>query len=87
MTAASSSHGAVSINADGTLVFTPAANFNGPTTLGYTISDGHGGTAGATVYVMVTPLEEFSQWMSGFNLSAGPVEDSDGDSILSLIHI
>ena len=31
------------VNASGTLIFTPAANFNGPTTFSYTVSDGNGG--------------------------------------------
>ncbi len=58
VTAASSPNGTVTINADGTLNFTPAANFNGDTTISYTISDGQGGTDTATVYVKVTPAND-----------------------------
>ena len=58
VTAASSPNGTVTINADGTLNFTPAANFNGDTTISYTISDGQGGTDTATVYVKVTPVND-----------------------------
>jgi len=56
--AATSPNGSVTINADGTLSFTPAADFNGPTTISYTISDGQGGTSTATVHVAVTPVND-----------------------------
>src|SRR5947209_4904214 len=42
-------HGSVVANADGTVSYTPAANFNGTDQFTYTISDGQGGTASATV--------------------------------------
>jgi hypothetical protein len=58
VTAATSPNGAVVINADGTITFTPNANFNGPTTITYTISDGRGGTSTATVNVTVTPVND-----------------------------
>ncbi|HRW73687.1 MAG TPA: cadherin-like domain-containing protein, partial [Ottowia sp.] len=58
VTAASSPNGTVTINADGTLNFTPAANFNGDTTITYTVSDGHGGSDTATVYVHVTAVND-----------------------------
>ncbi|WP_143479030.1 Ig-like domain-containing protein, partial [Pseudomonas aeruginosa] len=45
--------GSVSINADGTLNFTPAANVTGAVVIGYTVSDGKGGTANATLTVNV----------------------------------
>ncbi len=58
VTAASSPNGTVTINPDQTLVFTPAANFNGPTTITYSIGDGHGGSASATVFVNVTAVND-----------------------------
>jgi large repetitive protein len=58
VTAASSPNGTVVINPDGTITFTPAPNFNGPTTITYTVSDGHGGTSTATVAVTVTPVND-----------------------------
>jgi large repetitive protein len=58
ITAATSPNGTVVINPDGTITFTPNANFNGPTTITYTISDGQGGTATATVAVNVTPVND-----------------------------
>jgi large repetitive protein len=50
----------VVINPDGTITFTPAANFNGPTTISYTISDGRGGfaTATAAVTVAIVPVQD-----------------------------
>ena len=50
--------GTVTINGDGTLSYTPTANFNGTDTFSYTISDGNGGTATATVTVTVTPVND-----------------------------
>ena len=39
------------INVDGTLEYTPNANFNGTDTISYEIADGNGGTSIATVTV------------------------------------
>ncbi|MCB1958636.1 MAG: tandem-95 repeat protein, partial [Rhodocyclaceae bacterium] len=58
VTAASSPNGTVSINPDGTLDFTPNADFNGPTTISYTISDGNGGTDTATVTINVVSIND-----------------------------
>jgi outer membrane protein OmpA-like peptidoglycan-associated protein len=38
--------------------FTPAANYNGPVTFTYTVSDGNGGTDTATVTMTVTPVND-----------------------------
>src|SRR5205807_2466545 len=40
------------------LVFTPATNFNGTATIGYTISDGNGGTASALITVTVSAVND-----------------------------
>ncbi|MET3761790.1 VCBS repeat-containing protein [Sphingomonas sp. UYEF23] len=58
VSAATSPNGTVTINADGTLTFTPAANFNGATTISYTISDGNGGRSTATVAVTVAAVND-----------------------------
>ena len=59
LTAASSPNGAVSILAgDTTLSFAPNENFNGSTTISYTVSDGHGGTADGTAFIEVTPIND-----------------------------
>ena len=49
VTAASAGNGSVSIRPDGSLDYTPNANFNGTDTVTYTISDGNGATDTATV--------------------------------------
>ena len=58
VTLASSPQGTVTINPDGTLNFVPNANFHGPATITYTISDGHGGTATATVSINVVSVND-----------------------------
>lgn len=58
VTAATSAQGTVTINPDGTLNFVPNANFNGPATISYTISDGQGGTATATVRINVVAVND-----------------------------
>ncbi|WP_306224535.1 Ig-like domain-containing protein [Bosea beijingensis] len=55
---ASAGNGTVAINPDGTLTYTPNPDFNGTDTIVYTISDGQGGTASATVTVTVTPVND-----------------------------
>src|SRR5207245_544716 len=50
--------GAAGLNADGTVLYTPAANFNGRDTFTYTIGDGHGATGTATVVVIVNPVND-----------------------------
>ncbi|WP_238524681.1 cadherin-like domain-containing protein [Methylotenera versatilis] len=47
-------HGAVAI-VSGQVVFTPEANYNGPASFTYTISDGKGGTNTATVSLNINP--------------------------------
>lgn len=46
-------NGTVTINQDGSLHYVPKADFNGTDTVTYTISDGKGGTATATVTINV----------------------------------
>src|SRR5205823_3509219 len=40
------------------IVFTPSANFNGTATIGYTISDGNGGTASALITITVAAVND-----------------------------
>ncbi|NJS13814.1 MAG: tandem-95 repeat protein [Sphingopyxis sp.] len=58
VTSASASNGVVSINANGTLNYTPNANFSGTDTITYTISDGRGGTSTATVPITITAVND-----------------------------
>jgi large repetitive protein len=50
-------HGTVAI-VDGMVVFTPAANYSGPASFTYTISDGQGGTSTAAVNLTVNPVND-----------------------------
>ncbi|MGE0743315.1 MAG: beta strand repeat-containing protein [Hyphomonadaceae bacterium] len=49
-------NGVVTLLSNGKLAFTPDAAFNGATSFGYTISDGMGGTASATINIEVTAV-------------------------------
>ena len=51
------SHGTAAIEA-GQVRYTPAANYNGPDSFGYTVDDGAGGSASATVFVTVTAVND-----------------------------
>ncbi|OYO30848.1 Ig-like domain-containing protein, partial [Janthinobacterium sp. PC23-8] len=68
-------HGTVTVNADGTYVYTPAANFNGPDSFSYTVSDGKGGSSTYTVNITVNPVNDAPVAPGGVptpaNLSAG----------------
>ena len=47
--------GVVTLNANGTITFTPKAGFQGQVVFPYEISDGNGGTATASVTIIVVP--------------------------------
>ena len=51
-------NGQVTLGTDGKLTFHPAQDFNGPATFHYTIADGQGGSATASVQVDVTPVND-----------------------------
>ena len=44
--------------AAGVVTYHPAANYNGSDAIGYTVDDGHGNTATATIHVTVNPVED-----------------------------
>jgi len=52
------SHGTAGSNGDGTLTYTPNADFNGTDSFAYTVSDGNGGIATATVNITVNPVND-----------------------------
>jgi len=56
--ATNGSNGTTTVEADGTITYTPDADFNGSDSFTYTISDGNGGTDTASVAVTVTPVND-----------------------------
>ncbi|MEP6637927.1 MAG: Ig-like domain-containing protein [Chloroflexota bacterium] len=50
--------GSAAANADGTITYTPPLNEYGDDTFGYTVSDGAGGTASASVTVSISPVND-----------------------------
>ena len=52
------SHGTLSLEENGSFEYTPNANYNGPDSFTYKVSDGHGGEDIATVAVTVTPVND-----------------------------
>lgn len=69
------SNGAVSINADKTLHYAPAQDFFGSDSFTYTIDDGHGGQATATVNVTVNAVNDAPVFT--INLLSQTVQYSD----------
>lgn len=51
-------HGTTEVTAQGTIRYTPDANFHGTDSFTYTISDGNGKTATATVVLSVAPIND-----------------------------
>jgi VCBS repeat-containing protein len=82
-------HGTVVRNADGTVTYTPAANYNGADRFTYAISDGAGGTDTATVSLTITPVNDppvAAGWQFGTNEDTPlndhlRASDPDGDPI------
>ena len=56
--AAGPANGSLVPEPDGTFTYTPAANFNGADGFSYIVTDGDGATAGATVTIAVTPVND-----------------------------
>jgi len=75
-----STHGIVSGNGDGTLNFAPMENFNGNATFEYTVSDGQGGKATATVTISVAPVNDPPVAQDG---SVNAIEATDVTIILA----
>ncbi len=51
-------HGTIAEPTSGVFTYTPQPDFTGLETLGYTVSDGHGGTGSSTVLLTVTPVND-----------------------------
>ncbi len=56
--ATGAAHGTVTLDADGSFTYTPAANYAGPDSFTYAVSDGRGGTATGTVNLTVLPVND-----------------------------
>ncbi|MEL7037414.1 MAG: DUF4347 domain-containing protein, partial [Cyanobacteria bacterium J06592_8] len=56
--ATNGTNGTTTVNADGTITYTPNSDFHGTDTYTYTISDGNGGTDTATVTVTINPVND-----------------------------
>jgi hypothetical protein len=54
----SPTNGIAIINPDGTVTYVPALNFNGSDSYSYTVLDGNGGSATATVYVTIRAVND-----------------------------
>lgn len=84
VTGASSPNGTVTVNADGTITFTPATGFSGAATITYTVSDGQGGTDTATVTVTVgaDPRDGYVDGTAGNDLiDTGYTGDPQGERV------
>ena len=91
-------YGLVSINQDGTLKYTPDADYFGTDSFTYALSDGNGGTDTGTVTVTVNsvnddPVAEDDSYSTSFNTAltiaaAGVLtndSDLEGDSLTSIV--
>ena len=92
-------NGAVSVNPDKTLHYAPALNFFGSDSFTYTIDDGHGGTATATVDVTVNAVNDkptftinllsqtvqYSDPITPVTVSVSDVDDATADLTLQVL--
>ena len=51
-------HGSVTLNANGTILFVPDANYYGTASFDYTVDDGNGGTASATATITLLSVND-----------------------------
>ena len=67
--------GDLTLHADGSYTFTPAQDWNGTVpTVTYTISDGEGGTASATLTITVTPVNDAPTFDADSDISGSVIE-------------
>ena len=92
VTRATALNGTVTIAPDGTLSYAPDADYNGPDTITYRLSDGRGGETDATIAVTVTAVNDAPD--AGLPAAAsvpsdatvvidlvGPASDAEGDAV------
>ncbi len=51
-------NGELVVNGNGTITYTPDANYNGPDSFTYTVNDGNGGNDTAVVNITITPVND-----------------------------
>jgi VCBS repeat-containing protein len=79
-------NGAIVINTDSTLTYTPNKYFNGKDTLAYVISDGNGGLDTVHVFVTVTPVNDTPVAVNDNNsITEGAFSVSEADGTGALI--
>ena len=86
-------HGTVTVNPDNSVTYQPELNFNGSDAFTYTVSDGNGGAATATVNVTVSPVNDppVANDGSATGPEDSPIEimlaatDVDGDALTFFI--
>ena len=91
VTEATAPNGTVVINPDGTVTYTPNADYNGPDTITYTVTDPDGNTSTSTVAVTVTPVNDAPEANPDTSVTAlntpvtfavlGNDTDVDGDTL------
>ncbi|MFY0622710.1 MAG: tandem-95 repeat protein [Pelagimonas sp.] len=74
------SHGDVTVDAHGRVIYTPNADYFGEDSFTYTVGDGQGGTATATVHVTVNPKGEFDAPATDPGAPGDDVFDISGSS-------
>ncbi|MGF1642379.1 MAG: Ig-like domain-containing protein [Thiotrichales bacterium] len=89
-------HGIVSIESDGTFTYTPHADYNGPDSFTYSISDGQGGTSTAQVNITVKPVNDSpvaNDDVAGTEKNVAVIipvlandSDADGDALQVVTH-
>ncbi len=58
VTGLTATHATITVRSNGTFAVTPALDYNGPITLSYSVSDGHGGTIAANQTFVVDPVND-----------------------------
>ena len=71
-------HGAALIDADGTLTYTPAANYNGADSFTYTVSDGHSSDTG-TLRITIAGVNDAPV--------ANPDTGTTGENMILLVNV
>lgn len=87
----SASNGDALVTTDQQITYTPTADFNGESTINYTVSDGNGGSATGSINITVTPVNDppianndTAEVAAGATVTISPLlndSDPEGDSL------